>query len=133
MLRVVGREKGDWIRDEELLNFKSTDLRTIDSLWVKYSSGRFGFSVQKKIYLDVGGKPDGKYYEEAWYKFSDRVGWRKGWWFVKEVIGYWIGYNEVTYDTSAPLGHLPSFLFPTAHLFPKDLLDFSSLLSHPGL
>ncbi|WP_071821328.1 GUN4 domain-containing protein [Microcystis aeruginosa] len=25
-------------------------LRTIDQLWGKYSNGRFGFSVQKRIY-----------------------------------------------------------------------------------
>ena len=99
MLKVVGRESGDWIRDEELLNFPCTDLRTIDRLWVKYSNGRFGFSVQKKIYLEVGGKPDGKYYEEAWKKFGDRIGWR-----VKES---WLSYTDVTFDTIAPLGHLP--------------------------
>jgi len=99
MLKVVGREKGDWIRDEELLNFPCTDLRTIDRLWVKYSNGRFGFSVQKKIYLEVGGIPDGKFYKEAWKKFGDRVGWR-----VKEI---WISYTDVTFDTIAPVGHLP--------------------------
>ena len=102
MLLVVGRGKGDWIRSEELLNFPCTDLRTIDNLWVKYSNGRFGFSVQKKIYLEVGGIPDGKYLGEVWEKFGDRVGWRKGSWGKK-----WIGHSEVTFDTSAPMGHLP--------------------------
>ncbi|MBR8840866.1 MAG: GUN4 domain-containing protein [Stigonema ocellatum SAG 48.90 = DSM 106950] len=95
MLKVVGRKEGDWIRDSELLNFPCTDLRTIDSLWVQYSKGRFGFSVQKKIYLSVGGKPDGNYYE----KFGDRVGWR-----VKQS---WLNWTQVTFDTTAPVGHLP--------------------------
>ncbi len=99
MLQAVGRQQGDWIRDEELLNFPCKDLRTIDRLWVKYSNGRFGFSVQKEIYLSVGGKTDGKYYKEAWEKFGDRVGWR--------MNSNWIYYNEVTFDTSAPWGHLP--------------------------
>jgi hypothetical protein len=103
MLQAVGREENDWIREEELLNFPCTDLRTIDQLWVKYSNGRFGFSVQKKIYLSVGGKPDGKYYEEAWEKFGDRVGWR-----VKEN---WISYESVIFYTTAPEGHLPFFFF----------------------
>ncbi|WP_310834465.1 GUN4 domain-containing protein [Aetokthonos hydrillicola] len=98
MLKVVGREEDDWIRPEEFLNFPCTDLRTIDSLWVKYSNGRFGFSVQKKIYLDVGVADD-KFYEESWEKLSDRVGWK-----VKES---WIPYNEVTFDTKATVGHLP--------------------------
>ncbi|WP_086768033.1 GUN4 domain-containing protein [Nostoc sp. 106C] len=100
MLQVVGRDKGDWIRDEELLNFPCTDLRTIDRLWVKYSNGRFGFSVQKEIYLSVGGQLDGKYYEEAWNKFGDRVGWR--------AKSKWISYSQVTFDSSAPRGHLPA-------------------------
>lgn len=99
MLQAVGRKKNDYIRDEELLNFPCTDLRTIDRLWVKYSNGRFGFSVQKKIYLSVGGKPDYKYYEEVWKNFGDRVGWR--------VESNWISYTENTFDTSAPKGHLP--------------------------
>jgi curved DNA-binding protein CbpA len=101
MLQAVG--ENDWIREEELLNFPCTDLRTIDQLWVKYSNGRFGFSVQKKIYLDVGGKPDGKYYKEAWEKFGDRVGWR-----VKEN---WISYGEVIFDTTAPTAHLPCLVW----------------------
>jgi hypothetical protein len=106
MLQAVGRKENDYIRDEELLNFPCADLRTVDQLWVKYSNGRFGFSVQKKIYLLVGGKPDGKYYEEAWKKFGDRVGWRVKdvGWRVKEK---WISYSEVTFDTTAPAGHLP--------------------------
>ncbi|MDJ0707057.1 MAG: GUN4 domain-containing protein [Leptolyngbyaceae cyanobacterium MO_188.B28] len=96
MLKVVGRQEGDYIREKELLNFPCTDLRTIDQLWIKYSKGRFGFSAQKEIYLDCGGKPDGKYYEEAWEKFCDRVGWKeKGKWFV------------LVFDTSSPEGHLP--------------------------
>ncbi|MEH2102830.1 MAG: GUN4 domain-containing protein [Nostoc sp.] len=110
MLQAVGREENDFIRNKELLNFPCTDLRTIDSLWVKYSNGRFGFSVQKKIYLSVGGKPDGKYYREAWPKFGDHIGWR--------VSNSWISYKKVTFNTSAPVGHLPilSLVFGFAEL-----------------
>ncbi len=70
MIQALGKNKGNYFKSEELLNFPSTDLRTIDRLWVKYSNGRFGFSVQKEIYLSVGGKPDGKYDEEAWNKYG---------------------------------------------------------------
>ncbi|MBO3464198.1 GUN4 domain-containing protein [Aetokthonos hydrillicola CCALA 1050] len=126
MLKVVGRESGDWIIDEELLNFPCTDLRTIDRLWVKYSNGRFGFSVQKKIYLEVGGIPDGKYYEEAWRKFGDRVGWR--------VNQDWKLYSQVTFDTTAPVGHLPSRLsgtppFPFCGHLPFGVLGVLALSS----
>ena len=97
MLKASSREKQGWFDDESINNFPCTDLRTIDQLWVKYSNGRFGFSVQKKIYLECGGKTDGEYYEEAWEKFGDLVGWR--------VKGNWI-YVERAFNTSAPQGHL---------------------------
>ncbi|WP_373525719.1 GUN4 domain-containing protein [Nostoc sp.] len=103
MMQAVGKKDGGWFSTDELLNFPCTDLRKIDQLWVKYSNGKFGFSVQKKIYLGVGGKADGKYYEEAWNKFGDKVGWRRGWILNKE----WISYSEGTFDTSAPVAHLP--------------------------
>ncbi|MUG95070.1 hypothetical protein F7734_22975 [Scytonema sp. UIC 10036] len=104
MRQAVGRSDGDWIRDSDLLNFPCTDLHTIDRLWVKYSNGRFGFSTQKKIYLEVGGLPDGKYFEEAWDKFGECVKWRE-----KAHLVYWIYYEDVTFDISAPYGHLPAF------------------------
>ena len=99
MIQAVGTEYGDYFTSDKLLNFPCTDLRTIDHLWVKYSLGHFGFSVQKEIYLSVGGKADGKYYKETWEKFGDRVGWR--------VERSWINYSEVTFDTSSLRGHLP--------------------------
>ncbi|GAX38743.1 GUN4 domain-containing protein [Nodularia sp. NIES-3585] len=103
MIKAVGKKEGDWFTEGELLNFPCTDLRTIDRLWVKYSNGHFGFSVQKEIYLSVGGKADGNYDSEAWKKFGDRVGWR--------VNGSWIRYSNVTFDTSSPRGHLPINIF----------------------
>lgn len=100
MLKAVGREERGWITEEELLNFPCTDLRTIDQLWVKYSNGHFGFSVQKEIYLSVGGVDDGKYYEEVFEKYGDEVGWR--------VNESWIWYKDVT-NTIYSRGHLPLF------------------------
>ena len=102
MIQAVGKKDGDWFNKDELLNFPCTDLRTIDRLWVKYSNGHFGFSVQKEIYLSVGGKADGKYYTQAWEKFGDRVGWR--------VQSSWITYSQVTFNTCSPEGHLPMAL-----------------------
>jgi serine/threonine-protein kinase len=109
MLQAVGREKNDWIRDEELLNFPCTDLRTIDSLWVKYSNGKFGFSVQKQIYLECGGKADGKYDEEVWEEFTDRVGWR--------MDGEWRLQLTYTLSTYSYHGHLPSSILLRKVLF----------------
>ncbi|MFM6487700.1 MAG: protein kinase domain-containing protein [Dolichospermum sp.] len=50
MLAVAKREREGWLNVENIDNFPCADLRTIDQLWVKYSNGRFGFSVQKQIY-----------------------------------------------------------------------------------
>ncbi|MGI8501813.1 MAG: caspase, EACC1-associated type [Hassallia sp.] len=103
MIQAVGKKKNDYFSSDELLNFPYTDLRTINQLWVKYSNGRFGFSVQKEIYLSVGGKADGEYYEEAWDNFGDRVGWK--------VDNNWIDLEEVTFNTTTPKGHLPNSFF----------------------
>ncbi|MGV0027889.1 GUN4 domain-containing protein [Phormidesmis priestleyi] len=95
MITTVGKEEGQWFEPEELLNFPCEALKAIDGLWVKHSNGHFGFSVQKKIYLECDGIPDGQYCEEAWNKFCHANGWR-----VNEK-------SDVIYDTSSPEGHLP--------------------------
>ncbi|MEI3651304.1 MAG: GUN4 domain-containing protein [Dolichospermum lemmermannii FEM_B0920] len=74
MIQAVGKTSGDWFTSNELLNFPCQDLRTIDQLWVKYSKGGFGFSVQKEIYLSVGGKLR-RYEDEAFSIFCRTVGW----------------------------------------------------------
>ena len=79
MIRAVGKKSGDWFTQDELLNFPCADLLTIDRLWVKYSQGKFGFSVQKKIYVECGAQLDGQYPgDRIWHEFCDHVGWRKG-------------------------------------------------------
>ena len=104
MIRAVGREEGDNFSPEDLLNVPCADIQTIDRLWVKYSNGKFGFSVQKKIYIECGGKTDGKYPSHGiWHKFCDRVGWRED--------AQWIDYSAVIFNTSAPNGHLPVRVF----------------------
>ncbi|MEH2391040.1 MAG: GUN4 domain-containing protein [Nostoc sp.] len=104
MIQAVGKKDGDYFTSDELLNFPCTDLRTIDRLWVEYSNGHFGFSVQKDIYLSVGGKADGKYYSKVWEKFGDRVGWRVK---INWISSDWISYSNVNFDTTSPYGHLP--------------------------
>ncbi|MEH2419596.1 MAG: GUN4 domain-containing protein [Nostoc sp.] len=95
MLKASDREQKGWLDLESINNFPCTDLRTIDQLWVKYSDGHFGFSVQKRIWKSVG-----KDYE----KFGDRVGWRKGIFFNKE----WLSYSDLTFTKNSPQGHLPA-------------------------
>ena len=96
MLKATRREKEDYLDSESIKNFPCDDLRTIDQLWIKYSQGHFGFSVQKKIWLSVGGKVDD---ETAW-KLGDRLGWRKG--------GSWLNNSDLTYNKQVPSGQLPT-------------------------
>ncbi|MBE9236171.1 GUN4 domain-containing protein [Anabaena aphanizomenioides LEGE 00250] len=95
MLTVANREKQRWLNVNSIDNFSCADLQTIDSLWVKYSNGKFGFSVQKRIYQSLGANE---------IAFGDRVGWRtKGW----LGMGFWKYYHELTFDITAPQAHLP--------------------------
>ena len=99
LLKVVDREQEGWLRAEDFKTFPCEDLYTIDRLWVDYSKGRFGFSVQKEIWESVKGKIDNHYTD--WCRFGDKVGWR--------VNGNWLTYSELTFNLdTAPLGHLPA-------------------------
>lgn len=96
MLKVAKREQQGWLNYESIENFPCTDLRTIDQLWVKYSNGHFGFSVQKRIWLECGGKVD----YETECLLGDRLGWRnnKG----------WLSKDEYNYSQDSTQGHLPA-------------------------
>lgn len=93
VMKIVGdfAHKG-YLNSKDIQCFPREDLRIIDQLWVKYSKGKFGFSVQKTIYAETGNPLDGKYYKESFKRFMHEVGWRD---------------LELTFDTSAPIGHLP--------------------------
>ncbi|MEG5135868.1 MULTISPECIES: serine/threonine-protein kinase [unclassified Microcoleus] len=99
MLEAAGRTGERWFRIEDIDRFPCEDLRTIDQLWVKYSNGLFGFSVQKRIYESLGGS--GEYDQKIWEAFGDRVGWRVN---RRE----WLYYNDLKFNTKAPQGHLPA-------------------------
>jgi uncharacterized caspase-like protein len=99
MLKVAGREQQGYLRDYDIEEFPCTDLRTIDTLWVKYSKGRFGFSVQKRIWESVGGTPNADL--ETFSRFCDRLKWR--------VNNDWQEYDSLTFSCEkAALGHLPA-------------------------
>jgi hypothetical protein len=101
MIIAVGKDWGDGFTRDELLNFPCEELLTVDGLWVKYSQGKWGFSVQKQIYADCGATLDGSFpSKEIWYDFCDRVGWRKG--------NSYVNYADLTFDLSiSPVGEFP--------------------------
>lgn len=77
MLSISRRVAAGWLTEEDIEAFPCTDLLSIDSLWAKYSSSRFGFSVQCRIWSSVG---------EDYGKFSDAVGWRSHDW-LQQITG----------------------------------------------
>jgi hypothetical protein len=80
-----------WVYFTEVEQFPQSDLQTLDTLWRVYSEGKFGFSVQRKLWLSVG-----KDFTKLWPK----INWKNG--------NNWTKYpNEFTWDLSAPPGHLP--------------------------
>jgi serine protease Do len=99
MLKLTKREQEGWLRVEDVKNFPRQELRKMDQLWIKYSNGKFGFSVQKQIWLNSGGKLDGEYDRDTFGKLGSRVGWRKN--------NEWLSYDSYTFSTNALPGHLP--------------------------
>lgn len=114
LLKACGRESGR-LRDEEVRQLPCRDLYTIDYLWLHYSDGIFGFSVQQDIWKSVGGGTNASYPDwdrfsksrakwrvnSPWHRFSGRVGWR-----VKEI---WLPYDRLNFSLEAPKGHLPGW------------------------
>jgi len=100
MVKVAGRESEEWLRAEDVENFSCQDLGTIDKLWVEYSNGNFGYSVQKQIYQSLGGTKERN--QQVWIAFADQVGWRKD--------GKWLNWWQTGFHNRGPYdrGYFPS-------------------------
>ena len=104
MLKASGREEEGWIDLDSIKKFPCEDLQTIDRLWVHYSNGLYGFSVQKQIYVECGGKLDFSYpSSEPWDKFCDRTAWKSE--------GKWVGYSKPFFENNFIniKGYLPMY------------------------
>ena len=102
MLSMVDKESDQWLTSDDLRNFPCDELLAIDLLWVKYSNGLYGFSVQQQIYVECGGNLDFSYPDATtWNKFCDRVAWKKD--------GRYLNYPEEFFYKNFinNLGHLP--------------------------
>lgn len=101
IVQAVGREEGKLIV-EDLEKLPCSDLRTIDTLWVKYSNDLFGFSVQKRTWQSVGGSLDAPRETdyETWQRFGEKVGWR--------ISDSWLFWEQLSFTLNADVGHLPA-------------------------
>jgi GUN4-like len=105
IFELTGSKGKGWSDTFSVENFSCPDLRAMDRLWVKYSNGRFGFSVQKQIYQSLGGTKE--YNQKVWEKYGEAIGWKdrgeKGEWLF--YYQYW-RYKELRAHLPA-LGGVP--------------------------
>ena len=113
-LRELAGEKAvkrGYVYFSEVESIPSIDLSTLDKLWIAYSRGKFGFTVQAKILDSLGGR-----YDKLW----PRIGWKKD--------GIWTRYPKAfNWSIEAPNGHMPL----VNQLRGVRLMD--ALLNHKGL
>jgi hypothetical protein len=97
MMNII-KEQGNNFR-ESVQNFPCIDLETIDQLWLNASNYRFGFSVQKGIWEDLG-----KNYEQL----QESIGWQKR----EDDLGVcYLPLSDYDFSIKAHFGHLPSWWF----------------------
>lgn len=103
--------KRGYVYFSEVPPMEGLDLATLDRLWVAYSQGRFGFTVQSRLLKALDGR-----YDRLW----PRIGWK--------LEGSWTRYpGAFQWSMDAPEGHMPL----VNQLRGVRLMD--ALLSHPGL
>ncbi len=103
--------KRGYVFYSEVAAMPSVDLESLDRLWLVYSQGRFGFSVQGRLLRACGGQ---------WERLWPRLGWKQD--------GRWTRYpGSFTWSLTAPDGHMPLI----NQLRGVRLMD--ALLNHPAL
>lgn len=109
LLLQASHRENKWLRRDDIEQLSCADLGTIERLWITFSHGRFGFSVQRRIWQECLQTQQAQKSGNAHDCFGERVGWhtRKnpdwgGCSFFMERV------NEIPFNLSAPVGHLPS-------------------------
>ena len=101
ILAIAGEEKMENLRPEEIALIDCSEIQVIDRLWLNYSDDRFGFSVQSKIYQDLGGDEQSTIEQDAdlIQQWGDKLGWRQD--------GSWVKCSDLDYSEQAAKGGLP--------------------------
>jgi hypothetical protein len=98
-VRVILQEAGTPNREDltpdAIRLFPCSVLRIIDRLWVTYTGGRFGFSVQLKLYLETAIVQD----TAPLNRLGEQVGWREK--------DRWKTIDEARHDLEDPIGCYP--------------------------
>jgi hypothetical protein len=97
-----------WLYFTDVPMLPTEDLSIVDSLWRSHSENRFGYSIQRRLWLNLG---------RNWERLWTEIAWKAG--------NHWTRYpGEFTWDISAPEGHLPL----TNQL--RGVQVFTALLNH---
>ncbi len=106
-----GAENRGYVYFSEVPLMPAEDLVTLDRLWIAYSQGKFGFSVQGRLLDSLDGR-----FDRLW----PRIGWK--------TDGIWTRYPaSFDWSLNAPEGHMPLI----NQLRGVRLMD--ALLNHPAL
>lgn len=101
ILKLAGRNKKGWLKRKDIGKLPCKYLEKLDSLWMKYSDGLFGFSAQGEVWLASGGE-SGVYHTQTDKLFRESIDWPSS-------SGPDRSY--IKYNFSAPKGHLPAEIF----------------------
>ena len=101
MLKSIGKNSWWNVENDDWKKIFPLDLQEIDQLWVKYSQGIFGFSIQKQIYTKYGSIREIDNWT-IYSNFAKKVGWKK--------VDGWLNYSDLNFNINAPFGHLPWLL-----------------------
>ncbi len=102
LLELAGREEEGWLLSGDAKSISPQALLAIDRLWIKYSNGHFGFSVQSKIWRTLGCKSSNDIHVQTVSEntFGKSVNWRVG--------GRWVSqWDSFNYHLQSPQGSLP--------------------------
>lgn len=88
VFKISNQEQTGLLNKETIQNFPSRDLNVINNLWIKYSNGHFGFSIQKQICK-----------QHDYQEFLSNVGWY--------MDNGWLSEENLDYTIGAARGHLP--------------------------
>ncbi|MEL6456815.1 MAG: GUN4 domain-containing protein [Cyanobacteria bacterium J06636_27] len=99
---IAGHDDLEDFRPAEVQHFPCVQLQVIDNLWLTYSEGRFGFSIQARIYQEVGGNIETTIEQDSKIiqKWGERLGWREN--------NRWKKCDELDWSLKAPEGSHPA-------------------------
>ena len=88
-----GAKDRNWVYWSEIKNIPVEDMETLDALWAASSNGKFGYRVQRQMWIQN---------RKQWIRFFRAIDWVQG---ENDVYRKWP--QEFKYEANAPKGHLP--------------------------